>query len=186
MLLWLWHKPAAAALNRPLAWESPYAMSASPKKPPPKKKPGIISYCLENVHFFLFFFFLKKNTKQILWRIAFTCQELQNNCYGRSDLGGFMCFSFLLSPFWVEESFIWRRDWRALKGFSGKEMVPASRLSTTASDVCSLLLSLFGCFAPTLSLPLVPFSISFLTLQMGFHSKTMTWMLDSGWGKEFF
>ena len=59
MLLWLWHKPAAAALNRPLAWESPYAMSASPKKPPPQKNPGIISYCLENVHFFLFFF-LKK------------------------------------------------------------------------------------------------------------------------------
>ena len=25
MLLWLWHKPAAAALFRPLAWELPYA-----------------------------------------------------------------------------------------------------------------------------------------------------------------
>ena len=30
-LLWLWHRPAAAALIRPLAWEPPYAMAADLK-----------------------------------------------------------------------------------------------------------------------------------------------------------
>ena len=28
VLLWLWHRPAAAAQVRPLAWESPYASGA--------------------------------------------------------------------------------------------------------------------------------------------------------------
>ena len=28
MLLWLWHRPAAVALIRPLAWEPPYAAGA--------------------------------------------------------------------------------------------------------------------------------------------------------------
>ena len=31
-LLWLWHRPAAAALIQPLAWEPPYAVSAAIKK----------------------------------------------------------------------------------------------------------------------------------------------------------
>ena len=30
-LLWLWHRPAAVALIRPLAWEPPYAASAALK-----------------------------------------------------------------------------------------------------------------------------------------------------------
>ena len=30
-LLWLWHRPAAAAPIRPLAWELPYAMGAALK-----------------------------------------------------------------------------------------------------------------------------------------------------------
>ena len=29
----LWHRPAAAALILPLAWESPYAMGAALKRP---------------------------------------------------------------------------------------------------------------------------------------------------------
>ena len=29
MLLWLWHRPAATALIRPLAWEPPYAAEAA-------------------------------------------------------------------------------------------------------------------------------------------------------------
>ena len=38
-LLWLWHRPAAVALIRPLAWEPPYAMNAALKKDKrPKKK----------------------------------------------------------------------------------------------------------------------------------------------------
>ena len=30
-LLWLWHRPAATALIRPLAWELPYALGAALK-----------------------------------------------------------------------------------------------------------------------------------------------------------
>ena len=36
-MLWLWHRPAATALIRPLAWEPPYAMSEALKK---KKRSG--------------------------------------------------------------------------------------------------------------------------------------------------
>ena len=41
MLLWLWRRPAAVALIRPLAWESPYAAEAAQrngKKTKKKKK----------------------------------------------------------------------------------------------------------------------------------------------------
>ena len=31
-LLWLWHRPAATALIRPLAWEPPYATGVALKK----------------------------------------------------------------------------------------------------------------------------------------------------------
>ena len=39
-LLWLWHRPAAVALIRPLAWEPLYATGAALKrqKDPPQKK----------------------------------------------------------------------------------------------------------------------------------------------------
>ena len=37
-LLWLWCRPAATALIRPLAWETPYAMGAAPKRQKKKKK----------------------------------------------------------------------------------------------------------------------------------------------------
>ena len=36
-LLWLWCRPAATAVIGPLAWESPYAMSAALKKKKKKK-----------------------------------------------------------------------------------------------------------------------------------------------------
>ena len=32
MLLWLWRRPAATALIRPLAWEPPYAVGAALEK----------------------------------------------------------------------------------------------------------------------------------------------------------
>ena len=32
VLLWLWGRPGAAALIRPLAWELPYATGAAPKR----------------------------------------------------------------------------------------------------------------------------------------------------------
>ena len=38
MLLWLWCKPAAVALIRPLAWELPYAMGTALKRKEKKKK----------------------------------------------------------------------------------------------------------------------------------------------------
>ena len=37
-LLWLWGRPAAIALIRPLAWEPPYAMGAALKRQKDKKK----------------------------------------------------------------------------------------------------------------------------------------------------
>ena len=37
LLLWLCCKPAAAALNRPLAWELPYAKGAAQKRKKEKK-----------------------------------------------------------------------------------------------------------------------------------------------------
>ena len=37
-LLWLWHRPAATVLIRPLSWESPYAMGAAVEKTNKQKK----------------------------------------------------------------------------------------------------------------------------------------------------
>ena len=37
-LLWLWHRPAATALIRPLAWEPPYAAGAALEKAKKTKK----------------------------------------------------------------------------------------------------------------------------------------------------
>jgi len=37
-LLWLWHRLAAVAPIRPLAWEPPYAAGAALKRPKKKKK----------------------------------------------------------------------------------------------------------------------------------------------------
>ena len=37
-LLWLWCRPAATALIRPLAWEPPYAMGAALEKDKRQKK----------------------------------------------------------------------------------------------------------------------------------------------------
>ena len=38
VLLWLWHRPAATALIRPLAWEPPYATGAGLENTKKKKK----------------------------------------------------------------------------------------------------------------------------------------------------
>ena len=37
-LLWLWHRPAAAAPTGPLAWEPPYAVGAALEKGKKTKK----------------------------------------------------------------------------------------------------------------------------------------------------
>ena len=39
--LWLWHRPAATAPIRPLAWEPPYAAGAALEKAIKKKKDKI-------------------------------------------------------------------------------------------------------------------------------------------------
>ena len=44
-LLWLWHKPAATALIRPLAWEPPYAMGVTLKIQKEKKIQAILKMC---------------------------------------------------------------------------------------------------------------------------------------------
>ena len=41
MLLWLWHRPVAAAPIRPLAWELPYAMGVALEKAKGQKKKQI-------------------------------------------------------------------------------------------------------------------------------------------------
>ena len=38
MLLWLWYRPAATAVIRPLAWEPPYAVAAALKRQKTKKR----------------------------------------------------------------------------------------------------------------------------------------------------
>ena len=43
VLLWLWHRPAAVALVRPLAWEPPYAGFVALEKTEKKKKGLFIS-----------------------------------------------------------------------------------------------------------------------------------------------
>ena len=37
-LLWLWHRPEATALIRPLSWEPPYAMGAAQEMAKSQKK----------------------------------------------------------------------------------------------------------------------------------------------------
>ena len=51
-LLWLWWRPVATALMRPLAWESPYAAEAAPEKAkrPKKKKKKIGNNHLCNIY----------------------------------------------------------------------------------------------------------------------------------------
>ena len=48
-LLWLWHRPAAAALIRPLAWEPLYAMHTALKSKKKKKKDRMLCVYLQVV-----------------------------------------------------------------------------------------------------------------------------------------
>ena len=53
MLLWLWHRPAATALIRPLAWEPPYAtgvaLEMAKRQKKKKKKVPIVAQRLQNL-----------------------------------------------------------------------------------------------------------------------------------------
>ena len=46
VLLRLWHRPAAVALVRPLAWEPPYAVGLALKRPKTKKKTKNSYFCI--------------------------------------------------------------------------------------------------------------------------------------------
>ena len=60
-LLWLWCRPAVAALIQHLAWELPYAMGAAPKSKKKKKKKKkntvltlkILNYGVQPIHYFV-------------------------------------------------------------------------------------------------------------------------------------
>ena len=47
VLLWLWHRLAAVAPIRPLAWEPPYALAAALKRQKTEKKMGEMSLSLQ-------------------------------------------------------------------------------------------------------------------------------------------
>ena len=47
VLLWLWCRPAGAALIRPLAWELPYAVGVALKSKKRKKKRTDLCYNLD-------------------------------------------------------------------------------------------------------------------------------------------
>ena len=49
-LLWLWHRLAAVAPIRPLAWEPPYAMGAALKRQKGKKKKDRRQFRRESSH----------------------------------------------------------------------------------------------------------------------------------------
>ena len=51
--LWLWHRPAAADLIQPLAWELPYATDAALKRKKQKQKQKTV-ICDMNANSFFF------------------------------------------------------------------------------------------------------------------------------------
>ena len=55
-LLWLWRRPAATALIRPLAWEPPYAKGAALEMTKRQKKKKRISMAYCSPFFYLFVF----------------------------------------------------------------------------------------------------------------------------------
>ena len=61
-LLWLWPRPAAVALTRPLAWEPPYAVGIALKKE--KKKVVVGAEYL----FFCLFVFSRAAPRKGIWR----------------------------------------------------------------------------------------------------------------------
>ena len=73
-LLWLWHRPAAAAPIQPLAWELPYATHAALKSKKRKKKfPNVFSFILSQTFPSLQIIF-----KQIIDILSFAPKTFQN------------------------------------------------------------------------------------------------------------
>ena len=53
MLLWLWRRPAAVALIRPLAWEHPYAAGVALKSKKKEKKTTTMALTKKNSYYFM-------------------------------------------------------------------------------------------------------------------------------------
>ena len=53
-LLWLWHRPAPTAPIGPLAWETPYTISAAPRKDKRKQKKTKKTNEITKLIYFLF------------------------------------------------------------------------------------------------------------------------------------
>ena len=49
-LLWLWHRPVATAIIRPLAWEHPYAIGVAPEKTKKTKRIVIIKTWIKQLY----------------------------------------------------------------------------------------------------------------------------------------
>ena len=62
-LLWLWHRPVAAALTRPLACEPPYAVGVALEKAKKKEK-WIIEKSKSSEHSW----YLKRNSSEVQYK----------------------------------------------------------------------------------------------------------------------
>ena len=84
-LLWLWYRPAATALIRPLAWELPYATGATLEKAgkTKKRKKEKKLYALmktlytENVKFYFYYYPMKFITFTVVHKkVNFYCMQI--------------------------------------------------------------------------------------------------------------
>ena len=82
-LLWLWCRPAAAALSRPLAREPPYSAGAALKRKRERKKEGGIRCPVGS-----FGEFLSKLT-QVLWNEVYTAEWSRDGSFWQGLLGCF-------------------------------------------------------------------------------------------------
>ena len=87
-LLWLWHRPAATDLIRPLAWEPPYATNAALEKTKKKKKKKAeIRNIWVNIKYFLLisFKYIVLPTAKILTMSQVVNHVYKFNIYNNED-----------------------------------------------------------------------------------------------------
>ena len=68
MLLWLWHRPEATALTRPLVWEPPYTAGSGPRKGKRTKKKDVV---------FMYSGMLSSHQINEIMPLAAMCTELE-------------------------------------------------------------------------------------------------------------
>ena len=134
-LLWLWHRPAAAAPTRPLAWETSTCHRCGPKK---KRKwvedPSLPSIKLffSNCHFLLFIYQWNVSTSihfsihQIIWLLqgalldeSVYVEVIPMNQIALFNLDVYLQADDRSSP--VQQFKVWSgdvcRSWRTLQGY---------------------------------------------------------------------